>query len=283
MRCEKCGAEQKLAGALFASRCAFCATALVSKTYLNRRIKPRSIVPFQVDHASAQDAFRRWIRKQWLAPNDLKRYARSDAGLTGLYLPFWTYDCHTSSDYQGERGENYQVRQSDGKYRTEVRWHPVSGHIEKFHDDVLVNASRSLPPEILRCTARYDLKALVPYRPEFVSGFAAEAYQVGLKEGFPVAREAIDEAIEAAVRRDIGGDHQRVGRVSTRYQDVRFKHVLLPCWISAYRYHDKAYRFVINGQTGEVSGQGPLSWIKVALLVAAILVALLVVLVVGGR
>jgi hypothetical protein len=44
------------------------------------------------------------------------------------------------------------------------------------------------------------------------------------------------------------------------------------------------FRFVINGQTGEVSGSSPKSWWKVALLVTGILLALFIVLVVvGGR
>jgi hypothetical protein len=268
---------------LFASRCSFCAASIVSKSYANRRIKPKSIVPFQVDRARAQEAFRRWIRKQWLAPNDLKRFARSDAGFSGMYLPFWTYDCQTSSDYEGERGEDYTVRGSDGKTRRETRWSSASGHIEHFHDDVLVMASKTLPDDILGATADWDLAKLVPYQAEFVSGFHAEAYQVGLKEGFPVARAAIDEQVADLARRDIGGDHQRIHSVKTRYSGVRFKHVLLPCWISAYRYHDKPYRFLINGQTGEVSGQSPKSWIKVTLLVMAILLVLFVALVMGSR
>jgi hypothetical protein len=98
---------------------------------------------------------------------------------------------------------------------------------------------------------------LVPYKPEYVSGFQAEAYQVGLKEGFPIARQTIDDQIASAIRSDIGGDHQRIHQVNTRYSDIKFKHVLLPVWVSAYRYRDKPFRFIINGQTGEVSGQSP--------------------------
>jgi hypothetical protein len=116
-----------------------------------------------------------------------------------------------------------------------------------------------------------------------VSGFQAEAYQVGLRDGFPIAKTTIDRQIESAVRSDIGGDHQRIHGVSTQLSDIKFKHVLLPVWISAYRYRDKAYRFVINGQTGEVSGESPKSWIKIALLAAAILVGLFILLVLGSR
>ncbi len=162
----------------------------------------------------------------------------------------------------------------------ETRWTAVSGHIDKFHNDVLVMASRSLPAEIVGATERWDLMKLVPYKPEFVSGFQAEAYQVGLKEGFPIARETIDRQVASAIKSEIGGDHQRINDVATRYSDIKFKHVLLPVWISAYRYRDKPYRFVINGQTGEVSGESPKSWWKIALLTTAILIGLFVLLVV---
>jgi hypothetical protein len=295
VKCDKCGAEQNLPPNLFASHCTFCGAAIVSKGYANRRIKPKSIVPFHVERRTAQDAFRKWLKRQWLAPNDLKRYAQSDASLSGIYLPFWTYDCRTASDYRGERGEDFETRQTyttqnergESVTRTrmekQTRWTPVTGHVASFHDDVLVMASRSLPSDGVTATERWDLRALKPYQPEFVSGFRAEAYQVGLRDGFPLAKREIDRRIELAIKRDIGGDHQRVTGVSTRYGDITFKHVLLPVWVSAYRYRDKPYRFVVNGQTGEVSGESPKSWWKVALLAVAILIAFFVMLVIAGK
>ena len=294
VRCEKCGAEQSMAGHLFAGHCTFCGAAIVSKGYASRRIKPKSLVPFQVTRDRAAEAFRRWVRGLWLAPGDLKRYAQKDAGLAGVYLPYWTYDCETASDYAGERGddywttETYTTQDSQGKSVTQTRqvkhtrWTPASGHVERFHDDVLVMASKSLPPQITGSVMRFDLKSLVPYQPQFVSGFQAEAYQVTLREGFPVAKRSIDEAVRALIRRDIGGDQQRIHSVSTRYSGVKFKHVLLPVWISAYRYRDKAYRFLINGQTGEVSGESPKSWWKIAAIALGALILLILVLVSGG-
>ena len=295
VRCDKCGAAQNLEGNLFASHCSFCGAAIVAKGYANRHVKPESLVPFQVDRPRAQEHFRRWVRGRWLAPTDLKRYAQSDAGLSGVYLPFWTYDCRTASDYQGERGddyyttETYTTRNASGQSVTQTRqvrhtrWTPVAGRVEAFHDDVLVMASHSLPATVSEATERWELSALVPFKPEFVSGFKAEAYQVGLADGFPIAKAEIDARVRSLVGKDIGGDHQRIHSVASRYSDVKFKHVLLPVWISAYRYRDKAYRFVINGQTGEVSGESPTSWWKVAFLVLAILVGLLILMVAGAE
>jgi LSD1 subclass zinc finger protein len=294
VKCAKCGAEQNLGENLFASQCAFCASPIVSKSYASRQVKPKSIVPFQVDRARAQEAFRQWVRGLWLAPGALRKYAQSDAALTGMYLPFWTYDCRTASDYRGERGEHYYTtetyatRNSSGqsinqtRRLQQTRWEPAAGHVEHFHDDVLVLASQSLPPSLRGATLAWNLKGLVPYQPEFVSGFRAEAYQVGLREGFPVAKDTIDADIHTLVCRDIGGDVQRVHQVSTRYSDVKFKHVLLPVWISAYRFNDKTYRFLVNGQTGEVAGESPLSWQKVTFLVIGIVILLLLGLVFGN-
>lgn len=258
VRCVKCGAEELLDGVHFATKCSFCGTAIVSKSYAGRGVKPRSLVPFQVEARAAQAAFERWLRGRWLAPMDLKRYARNDAALHGVYLPFWTYDCETATDYRGQRGRK--------KDKT-TEWTSVSGHVEHFHDDVMILASRSLPDSITGALARWDTQALVPYKPEFVSGFHAEAYQVGLAESFPMARARIDQTIQRLVRKDIGGDDQRIESLQTRYGRFTFKHVLLPAWVSAYRYRDKVYRFVVNAQTGETSGEAPLSWWKVAGLV----------------
>ena len=241
-------------------------------------MKPRAVIPFQVTRERAQEAFRKWVRGLWLAPGELKRMAQSDAAMTGTYLPFWTYDCRTASDYEGERGEDYWAtetytdRDGSGKSVTRTRqvkrtnWHPASGHVQCFHDDVLVMASESLPHSLRGATLEWDLKALVPYQPEYVSNYRGEAYRIGLKEGYPIAKHTIDAQVHDRIRADIGGDQQRVHHVATRYDEVRFKHVLLPVWLSAYRFGDKTYRFLVNGQSGDVAGESPVSWQKVTLI-----------------
>jgi predicted RNA-binding Zn-ribbon protein involved in translation (DUF1610 family) len=265
VRCGSCGASQTLASGTFASHCAFCGAAITAQGYANRRIKPQSMVPFQLDASRAQEAFRGWIRRRWLAPLDLARYAQTDVALSGVYLPFWLYDCRTSSDYVGARGTRHDKTTS---------WERVSGHIDHFHDDVAVLASVTLAEPLRDSVWRWDTRALVAYRPEYVSGFRAEAYQIGLKDGFTEARRMIDDRIRNLIRREIGGDEQRIETVRTQYSEVGFKHALMPVWISAYRYRDRPFRFLVNGQTGEVVGESPVAWWKVALLVMAALVLL---------
>ncbi len=98
----------------------------------------------------------------------------------------------------------------------------------------------------------------------------AESYQIDLVEGFDLAQRIMEEHIRAAIRRDIGGDHQRILTMQTQYDNITFKHVLLPIWLCAYLYQGRTYRFLVNGRTGEVQGERPWSLVKISLLVLAL-------------
>ena len=59
--------------------------------------------------------------------------------------------------------------------------------------------------------------------------------------------------------------------MSRRTTRITFKHLLLPVYAGACRLNQKVYQIVINGRTGEVQGDRPYSFIKIALLVLTIL------------
>lgn len=285
-QCASCGAEIEYDAALHARECPFCASPLVSGTGAQRHIKPQAQLPFLVSEAEARAAMARWLGRLWFAPNDLQRFARADRALTGVYAPYWTYDAETETDYTGQRGVvRYETRQVpmtvNGKRRmtaqqvAKVDWYPARGRVARVFDDVLVLGSRSLPKRYTDAIAPWDLSALVPYDPRYLAGFRAEGYTVDVEEGYGEARGIMNATIEADVRRDIGGDQQRIARLETKVGRLTFKHVLLPVWLAAFRYRGKSYRFVVNGRTGAVEGERPWSAIKIA---AAVILGVLLAL-----
>ncbi|MBI3831929.1 MAG: hypothetical protein HY291_20575 [Planctomycetes bacterium] len=277
VKCSACAAEISLEPNVTASTCPFCGANIVAESVSTKAFKPKSLLPFKLSKQQAFERFRDLVGKRWFAPNDLKQYAQTEQKLAGLYVPYWTYDSDTTSFYRGERGDDYTVTVGSGKDRhteTRTRWTSVSGTIWQNFDDILILASRSLPEKYAESLEPWDLEQLTPYRDEYLSGFRAESYQVDLKEGFDEARAIMDEAIRSAINKDIGGDHQRIHSVKTQYDNISFKHLLLPIWLSAYRYRDKVYRILINARTGEVQGERPYSWIKITLTVLAALAAI---------
>lgn len=275
--CPNCGAQVEFDAAIHSQDCPFCATPVVTDTGTHRHIKPKAVIPFQIDERSAHEAMTKWLGRLWFAPNGLKKYARNARGMDGIYVPFWTYDAQTETQYRGQRGTVYYVtvRGSNGKSRRvqRVRWRRVSGDVARFFDDVLVLASRSLPKRHTDGLAPWTLGALQPYEPAYLAGFRAEGYTIELDDGMVEARQIMDAQIHQDIRRDIGGDRQRIDSVSTRLSGVTFKHILLPVWIAAYRYRGKSFRFVVNGQTGKVRGERPWSAGKIAI---AVILALIV-------
>jgi DNA-directed RNA polymerase subunit RPC12/RpoP len=292
VKCQKCGAETTVPPEVASSICPFCGDNLVLAASTSRQIQPRSLLPFKIPRPQAFSAFRDWISGLWFAPGDLKQYAQSEGKLIGVYVPYWTYDSDTTSYYRGQRGDDYWVTETyteteNGRSVTKTRdvkrtrWSSVGGTVWNEFDDILVLASKSLPGAYAGRLEPWDLSNLVPYSQEYLSGFRAESYQVKLAEGFEVAKQVMDGRIRQTICEDIGGDHQRIDSVKTGYGKITFKHILLPVWMSAYRYRDKVFRILINARTGEVQGERPFSaWKIAAAVAAAILVIIAIVIIV---
>ena len=272
--CPNCGAQTEFNETVHAAECPFCATPVVTDTGLHRHIKPKGLLPFGLNERAARAKMTDWLGSLWFAPNGLQDYARKGRQLSGIYVPYWTFDADTKSQYSGQRGTHYyETRTVTRKGKTEqvmvqkTRWHGVQGRVARFFDDVLVLGSQSLPKKYTDALEPWDLSAMEPYQPQYLAGFRAEGYQVELADAFKEARVHMDAIIRRDVKHDIGGDEQRVGSVDTAIGTLTFKHVLLPVWMATYKYRGRTFRFVVNGRTGRVQGERPYSKIKIAIAV----------------
>ena len=295
VQCQSCGAKSIFTPPQVAGRCEFCGVQIVAQPKsADPILTPGGLLPFCITQQQAGSGLRQWLSSRWFAPNDLKRFAQPEA-IQGVYLPFWTYDTNTTTDYQGQRGEYYYVtetyydRDSRGNQvqRTRqvrhTRWYSASGTVTGSFDDVLIPATLSLPSARLAALEPWDLPELKPYDPAFLSGFKAQRYQVDLAQGFERMKMVIAPAIVSAVRNDIGGDEQQIDSLATTYFGITFKHLLLPVYAGAYRYNGKLFQILVNGRTGEIQGERPYSFWKIALLVMTILIVVLIVVMVFGN
>jgi DNA-directed RNA polymerase subunit RPC12/RpoP len=291
VKCDKCGAETTMPAETAAGICPFCSANMVFSGSVSRLIKPEGLLSFKVSGKEAFEGFRKWIRNLWFAPNSLKQYAQSEDKLAGVYVPFWTYDSDTTTSYTGARGDYYYTTETyteeeNGRTVTRTRqvrhtrWTPVSGTVFNNFDDILILASKSLPKKYTDRLEPWDLANLVPYGDEYLSGFRAESYQISLPQGFEQAKEVMRSIIETSIRQDIGGDEQQIDSAQTQYGNITFKHILLPVWLSAYRFREKIYRILINARTGEVQGERPFSAWKIAgaVVLGLIIIGILVLL-----
>jgi DNA-directed RNA polymerase subunit RPC12/RpoP len=286
VKCSGCGATVLLEDKVVTDECPFCGTHLKNEPEaVEGMIPPESLIPFRLDLRAARGAFEKWLSGLWFAPSALKNLANLGQ-LTGVYVPYWTYDAMTYTKYTGMRGDDYQEteyyteRDANGnevqKSRTVTRtnWYPVSGEVQHFFDDVLVCGSKTIKEHLIDGMAPWETGELEPFQDAFLAGLKTERYAVDLKQGLRVAKEKMQPVIEQLIREDIGGDHQRITGTDTRYLGVTFKHCLLPVWVAHYRFSDKLFHILINGRTGKVSGERPYSFWKIFGLVAIIVLVI---------
>ena len=279
VNCEACGAHNQLEANQTSGECAFCGTPFVQQPQTANVLCPQAVLPFAVTREEGLGHFREWINGLWFAPNKLKQFARDISKLKGLYIPHWTYDSNTTTDYMGQRGEHYYETEhytdSEGNDQTRqvqhTRWYPAAGRVWVSFDDILIPASDTLPRKYVDELEPWDLPNLTPYADEYLSGFQSESYTTDLRGGFNLAKDKMAPEIDSKIRWDIGGDAQRILSKTTYYSDITFKYILLPVWISAYRFKDRNFQFLVNARTGEVQGERPYSWIKITLLVLFII------------
>ncbi len=278
VKCGTCAAETTLDVEVDTDECPYCGATLHRRDQATRKvIRAQAVLPFKVKREEAREKFFEWVRGLPDSSDDLREHARIEAAVGGVYLPFWTYDVDMVTFYDGKRGDV----SIDGGRRS-VEWRSVCGSVQNSFDDFLLPASESLPRDLLEELEPWDLAGLMPYQEEFLSGYRVENYSVDLATGFQLAREALDAVIDRGIREDIGGEIQKITGKEIRYSRITYKHVLLPVWVSAFRYQNQLYRFLVNARTGEVQGERPeggrVNWglvaAGVALLAAALFLAL---------
>ncbi len=278
VRCQSCGAISVFDPKHVAQNCSFCGSpSLIAQDDIKAPIRPSSLLPFEVAEAKVRDALRVWYGSHWFAPNALGQKALTDT-VRGLYLPYWTFDAQVHSNWHAESGDYYYEEDSKGNRQQRTRWYYTSGALDHAFDDQLVPASHGVHPGLLYKLEPFPTtEKLVPYDPGYLSGWIVEQYQVDLKAAAQTGHQLMERTMYNLCSQRVPGDTHRNLQVTSDFSAQTYKHVLLPIWLLTYTYAGKTYQVAVNGYTGKIGGEYPLSWIKVAIATVLVLILLLII------
>jgi hypothetical protein len=218
-----------------------------------------------------------------MTPNPLRRLARV-ADFVGVYLPFWTFAATTEADWKAEVGHTETERYySNGEWKTRTKtvWKWESGHVRLNHDDLLVEGATRLSTLLLGRIKHYNLNLLAPYEPKYLAGLQAQAYDIPLENAWETARHQMREKTRLACRSQASTSRIRNFSMNLDFNNESWRYILLPVYLATYAYNNQSYQVMVNGQTGAVSGQRPVDWLKVWLAVFGLIAPGLTVGVVG--
>jgi predicted RNA-binding Zn-ribbon protein involved in translation (DUF1610 family) len=284
--------ECKTCGALVATDpnqrsyvCPFCDSTYVVEVPAAQsgRQKPEFVIGFAIAPDAAQEKFREWLAaNSWYRPGDLAVASIADK-MKGVYLPFWSFSMLAQSRWQAQIGEHwyrtehYTTRDSKGRIQhhtrrvQETEWWPLSGRHHRYYSGYLVSGSRGLPQGQSLRIQPYNLPALKRYEPYFLAGWLAEEYSVARDEALVICREEFHRQEQRNIAAFLPGDTHSGLAVETDFSQENSDLCLLPIYILSYRYKDKVYRFLLNGQTGKYAGDKPVSGKRIGIAVGVVL------------
>ncbi len=289
VKCQSCQAISSFEPNRVAQNCEFCGSAaLVPYQDVKEVIRPESLLPMKVSETRVREDVRRWYGSRWFAPNALGQKAMTDT-LRGLYVPYWTFDAKVHASWTAESGTYYYTTESyteNGQRRTRqvrhTRWSNASGQLDHFFDDELICGSKGVHPTLLRQVEPFPTREAVPYDSGYLAGFVVERYQVDLATAAQTWRVEMHAKTEALCAQQVPGDTYRNLQTQQQYSAQTFKHVLVPVWLLSYVYRAKPYQVVVNGYTGKIAGEHPLSWVKIFFAALAVIIVAIVVISIAG-
>lgn len=259
--CKTCGASMTFDSQAQGLLCAFCGSVdLKAQPAPTGRIQAHFFLPFVVHREAALETFEEWIGRGFFRPSGIKTAARV-VSMRPVYLPFWSFRAKSHSYYAADSSRTPAFSRAG--------WCPVFGEMVNEHRDVLVPASSSLAANELAALEPFDFAPRHPYNRDSLKLHIVEDFGVSRRGARPRARAALMERERALAAERVPGQSRNV-RVNPIFTDMRSDPVLLPIWINAYRYKDITYRFIINGQTGRLTGGAPFSIAKLAMLILAV-------------
>lgn len=248
-------------------------------------IYPEGIVPFTIPHKGVPGRMKNFVNNMtwFFRPKGFASIAKAE-NIQAIYIPVFLFDAFTRSSWIAESGYNDifpDDYEGKAKGNPKTRWEDSRGYLEhNFVDEIMIAAGTRVAGKVFDALKIQALTGQIveDYDPQYIQEFACELYQDDEEKGFGGGDNQMDGLIEGWIDPMIPGDDYRGLNIVTEKLALSYKHILMPVWVSSFRYRNTDHVFYMNGRTGKIEGKSPLSWEKVGLfiLVAVIVLILLV-------
>jgi hypothetical protein len=270
-QCRGCGASMSYDARAEALRCPFCGSTEMAARPDHKVLTPSRIAPFRIGREEAVSAMRSWLGKGFWRPTKLAQ-AAALVKMTPVYVPYWVFQADTHTYWTADSNQTPPGASGD--------WYPLSGEHEGQYAGLLIGASGALTPSETHALCPFDLKDAAPPDQVDLKNAIVEEFSRPKKYARPLAREGLEGLeTEACTSAYVPGRARNV-HVNVRMTGMSGEAVLLPVWIMAYRFRDRLFRFLVNGQTGRATGQAPLSLTKIFFTMMIVLLVVLFVMIV---
>ncbi len=255
--CESCGAEIIAPAEQIATTCPYCGNNVVLTDKVSGKLRPDGVVPFRIDAGRLPDAVNRFYQGKALLPKNF--FSDNTMGkVTGVYVPFWIFDGQLDGTLRFHGTQSSTHRQGDYEV-TETRHYQLTRDVELHFSGVPVDASGRIDDKLTDSLEPFDLSDAKPFDMRYLAGFTADRFDQAKDDMALRAEGRMTASAESSVMGTLvgyGGVYRSGGELKAR---LSARYMLLPVYLFSIRHGGKDYPFAVNGQTGKVVGELPIS------------------------
>ncbi len=274
LECQNCGAVVSIPVEELTHTCSFCGSNKVIQRQASEEIlRPKSLIPFSVTPKQSQEIAARWLGSSWMTYRNLSQVVRLEA-FKATYLPYWAFCAVTPASWRAEVGHTETERYYDHgewKERSKTVWRWESGSVKNRYTDLLIDGTRRVSKLLLSRIKDFTLNSLVPYDPRYLAGIQALAYDITLEKAWEEGRAEMRDQTRKTCISQASTSQVRNFSMQMDFQDETWRYVLLPFYLSSFTHEGRVFQVVLNGQNGQITGQRPVDWNKVWLVIALLL------------
>lgn len=260
--CPNCNGEVPVLEHASTTQCPYCDSYLIFDERVSGQYAPKMMIPFQIGKETCKGALRDKFKKNIFAPTDFLSEVRLNS-MQGVYVPFWFYDYDTNVDFVGEATKVRSWTSGNTQY-TETSYYNLVRNMDIHFRRIPVDASVQMPDDVMDLVEPYTYAQFEDFKPEYLSGFYAEKYNMPADLVECRAKQKMDSDANQILMQSIAGyGNVRTERKQIGVKDNSVCYGLLPVWKYIYQYKNREYPFYVNGQTGKIVGTAPLSKTKV--------------------
>ena len=262
--CPSCGAELLCEVTTAATACPYCGNPTVVPGQFSDTKKPDYVIPFMMDKAAAMEALKRHYKGKPLLPRNFAQGNHLEE-IKGVYVPFWLFDGDAEADVTFEASQRHVHTTSDERITT-TEYYRVERSGSVVFEKIPVDGSNKMPDGHMDAIEPFDYSQLEPFSMAYLPGFLADKFDVEAGSCVSRAEERCRNSAIAAMEATVTGyDSCHVRQADVRVETKEPQYALLPVWLLSTKWQDQNYLFAMNGQTGKMIGDLPVSKGKLAL------------------
>ena len=257
--CPSCGAEILGDQTTATEFCVYCGSPVVFKGRVSGLLKPRYIIPFSVSKNKAKECLKDYLKDYMFIPKSFFKEANLEK-MSGIYYPFWEADCDTVSKLSAE-GVKISSWTTGNRRYTEKKYFLIQRAGKIHFEDITVNALKGADKKLIESVLPYKIDDHKDFKMEYLSGFHAKKNDLSFDDVNSEIKSKIGEYAKEVLLSTVDELYDNVEVTSTKSEITAKSHdyVMLPVWVLCYKYRGKTYTFAVNGTTGKVFGEIPLS------------------------